>query len=137
MFKDNAVEALKKSGLKVTKPRMWIVEYLDGNKNHPTAIDIFENIRKEKKNMSFATVYNTLEILVKQGIVRQLKTDEKSCRFDPNTDLHGHFYCKYCGSLYDIEIDQKDLFKDLDRYGDIDGYEIVLYGKCNSCKKQS
>jgi len=41
MFKEKAVEALKSAGLKITKPRLWIVEYLDGNVNHPTAIDIF------------------------------------------------------------------------------------------------
>jgi Fur family peroxide stress response transcriptional regulator len=133
MFKEKAVEALRISGLKITKPRLWIVEYLDGNKTHPTAIDIFQEVRKEDKDFSFATVYNTLDILVKQGIVKQIKTEEKSCRFDPNTELHGHFYCKNCGELYDIELKQGNLLEDTTPYGKVEDYEIKFFGTCNNC----
>lgn len=136
MFKEKAVEALKSAGLKITKPRLWIVEYLDGNVNHPTAIDIFQDVRKDDKDFSFATVYNTLDVLVKQGVVKQIKTDEKSCRFDPNTNLHGHFYCKKCGRLFDIELIQNKIIDDTSTFGKVEDYEIKLFGICNNCLNQ-
>jgi len=71
----------------------------------------FSGCKKDDKDFSFATVYNTLDVLVKQGVVKQIKTDEKSCRFDPNTNLHGHFYCKKCGRLFDIEIEFKTNYR--------------------------
>jgi Fur family peroxide stress response transcriptional regulator len=133
MFKEKAVEALRNSGLKITKPRLWIVEYLDGNKNHPTAIDIFQEVRREDKDFSFATVYNTLDILVKEGIVKQIKTEEKSCRYDPNTGLHGHFYCKSCGKLFDFDLKQSNILDETTSCGKVEDYEIKFFGICNSC----
>ena len=133
MFKEKAVEALRNSGLKITKPRLWIVEYLDGNKNHPTAIDIFQEVRREDKDFSFATVYNTLDILVKEGIVKQIKTEEKSCRYDPNTGLHGHFYCKSCGKLFDFDLKQSNILDETASCGKVEDYEIKFFGICNSC----
>ncbi len=133
MFKEKAVEALRNSGLKITKPRLWIVEYLDGNKNHPTAIDIFQEVRREDKDFSFATVYNTLDILVKEGIIKQIKTEEKSCRYDPNTGLHGHFYCKNCGKLFDVDLKQTNFLDETISFGKVEDYEIKFYGICNSC----
>jgi Fur family peroxide stress response transcriptional regulator len=133
MFKEKAVDTLRSSGLKITKPRLWIVEYLDGNTTHPTAIDIFQEVRKADKDFSFATVYNTLDILVKQGIIKQIKTEEKSCRYDPNTDLHGHFYCKNCGKLFDVALNQGNMLEDTTSFGKVEDYDIKLFGICNSC----
>jgi len=56
MFKEAALSALKEHGYKITKPREWIVQYLDGNKNHPTALDIIDDIRK-MKNLSLLLLF--------------------------------------------------------------------------------
>lgn len=132
MFKEKAITALKDVGFKITKPRMWIIDFLDGNKTHPTAFDIYDAIRKEDKNFSFATIYNTLDILVKSNIVKQIKTDVKCVRFDPNTQTHGHFLCKKCNKIFDVELDNLSFLAHVN-VGKIDDVEIKFYGTCNNC----
>jgi len=132
MFTEKAIEALKKEGFKITKPRKWIVEFLSNNTSHPSAVDIYEQLRSKDKNFSFATVYNTLEVLVKSGIVRQISADPKCSRFDPDLTNHAHFYCKKCGTVHDI-FDINIGFSGLK--GEVEEYQLNLFGTCEKCKK--
>jgi Fur family peroxide stress response transcriptional regulator len=132
MFSQRAIEALKKEGFKITKPRKWIVEFLENNTSHPSAVEIYEQLRSKDKSFSFATVYNTLDVLVKSGIVRQISTDPKCSRFDPDLSNHGHFYCNKCGAVYDIfDIDIN--FNELK--GKVEEYQLNLFGICEKCLK--
>ncbi|MGA1862825.1 Fur family transcriptional regulator [Deferribacter thermophilus] len=134
MFKEKAIEALKNAGFKLTKPRMWIVEYLDGNKNHPSAVEIYDDLRKDKKYFSFATVYNTLDTLVKAGAIKQITVDPTCSRFDPDISEHGHFVCKICNKVYDLENIQIDFEKDY--IAEIEHIDLHIKGVCKNCKKQ-
>lgn len=136
MFKEAALSALKEHGYKITKPREWIVQYLDGNKNHPTALDIFDDIRKNEKSVSFATVYNTLETLVKSGVVTEIAIDSQSSRFDPDVSDHAHFVCTKCKKVFDVYSDSiKAAFKDVP--GKVESVSVVVRGECNKCMKKS
>lgn len=136
MFKEMALQALKENGYKITKPREWIIEYLDGNKNHPTALEIFDDIRKNDRSISFATVYNTLETLVKSGIVQEISVDSQSSRFDPDTTDHIHFACVKCKKVIDIF---DDSFVSSLRYvpGKIYSYNVIIKGECEDCISKS
>jgi len=132
MFKEDALELLKKSGYKVTKPREWIVEALDGNTSHPSAMEIFDQLRNNNKSFSFATVYNTLDTLVKSGAVKQVTADPQCSRYDPNTFSHGHFYCKKCGKVsdvFDINMDMASASVS----GKVEEYELNIFGICEKC----
>ena len=132
MFRERAIETLKKKGFKITKPRVWIVEFLHGNTSHPSATEIYEQLRIRNKNFSFATVYNTVDTLVKSGIIKQVTADPKCARFDYDVSSHGHFYCKECGSVHDLfEIDVEVN----DKVGDIESFELTATGKCSKCIK--
>jgi Fur family peroxide stress response transcriptional regulator len=132
MFKEKALQSLKEAGFKVTKPRKWIVEFLDGNKNHPSAIEIYDTLRAQDKKFSFATVYNTLETLVETGVVKQVTVDPQCSRFDPDINPHGHFYCKSCGKVEDLfDVDIK-LGGDAEQNNVLD-YELNVYGICKDC----
>lgn len=132
MFKEQAIEALKKEGYKITKPRKWIVEFLDNNTSHPSAVDIFDQLRSKDKNFSFATVYNTLDALVKAGIVKQVSSDPKCGRFDPDISEHAHFYCKKCEKVYDIF----DVDINFDNsIGKVEEYQLNVVGTCSKCEK--
>lgn len=136
MFKDIAIAALRGNGYKITKPREWIVEYLDGNKNHPTALEIFDDIRKSDKSISFATVYNTLETLVKSNIVNEITIDSQSSRYDPDISSHVHFLCEKCKKVIDIYSDKiKPILEDMP--GKVSGFNIIVRGECDNCIKKS
>lgn len=132
MFKEEALKSLREAGYKITKPREWIVEYLDGNTSHPSAIEIYDNLRLQEKSFSFATVYNTLETLVKTGVVQQLSVDPQCSRYDPDTSSHGHFYCKTCGDVIDI-FDAGIELGTGSNANRIDTYELNLFGTCKEC----
>lgn len=123
-------------GFKLTPQRLAILGYLDGNKDHPSAEDIYTEISKIFPTMSFSTVYNTLEALRRRGSVLELTIDPDKKRFDPNTEPHHHLICVRCKKIVDIHRDYKLPVA----YEDIDGFEVIgnhieFYGVCPNCKK--
>src|SRR5687768_7683521 len=92
---------LKRSGLKLTPQRIAIVRELDGDESHPTAQELYERLRPAFPTMSFATVYNTLDALAKNGLIRTIRLGS-AVRFDPNTTAHHHAVCDACGVIVDL-----------------------------------
>lgn len=129
------MEKYKKSGLKLTPQRLAILKYLEGNKEHPSADDIYRTISKDFPTMSFATVYNTLEALRRHGQIMELNFDPFKKRFDPNPKPHHHVICIRCQRILDVpneyslappEIKSEDF--------EILGSHIEFYGICSKCK---
>lgn len=129
------MERYKSIGIKLTPQRVAILEYLEGNKEHPSAEDIYREVSKKFPTMSFATVYNTLETLRQRGSILELTIDPDKKRFDPNTEPHHHLMCLKCKRVVDIHGDYK-----LDvPNGEMAGFEIIgnhieFYGICPKCR---
>jgi len=129
------VQKYRDKGLKLTPQRLEILKYLDGNKCHPSAEDIYKEIRNKFPMMSFATVYNTIETLKKRGELVELTIDPERRHYDPDTSHHHHLICKTCKKILDIHSDfsinipeeQKGTFEVL-------GNHIEFYGICPTCK---
>ncbi|MDI6801304.1 MAG: transcriptional repressor [Thermodesulfovibrionales bacterium] len=130
------MEKYKDIGLKLTPQRLAILGYLEGNKEHPSAEDIYKAVSKKFPTMSFATVYNTLETLRERGEVLELTIDPNKKRFDPNTKFHHHLICLKCKKIIDIHSDYNLDISKSDRAGfEIVGNHIEFYGICQKCKK--
>jgi len=122
-------------GLKLTPQRMAIFDYLDGNKDHPSAEQIHKAIASRLPSMSLATVYNTLRTLKEKGGVRELTIDPARKRYDPDTGLHHHLICVACGNIKDIQLDYDiKLPKSVSRNFTLFNTQIELYGVCTGCK---
>ena len=63
-------EALRTAGCRITPQRKAILDYLAGTDAHPSANQVYEEAKKQYAGLSLATVYNTLEILVKMGLIK-------------------------------------------------------------------
>ena len=127
----------KKNFKKLTPQRLAILEYLEGNKSHPSAADIYKGVSKKYPMMSFATVYNTLEKLREKGQVLELSIDTGTKRFDPNATPHHHLICVNCKTITDVH--RKfvlDLQEDESYDYDIIGNHVDFYGICPKCKKR-
>lgn len=123
-------------GLKPTPQRLAILDYLDGNKDHPSAEEIYKAVSKRFPTMSFATVYNTLEALKRRGGVLELTIDPEKKRFDPNTEPHHHLICISCKKIVDIHKDFKlSVPKEKTAGYRIIGNHIEFYGLCPKCGK--
>ena len=127
----------KKNFKKLTPQRLAILEYLEGNKSHPSAADIYKVVSKKYPMMSFATVYNTLEKLREKGQLLELSIDTGKKRFDPNATPHHHLICVNCKTITDVH---RNFVLDLQE-GERCDYEIIrnhvdFYGICPKCKKR-
>ncbi len=83
---------LKESGLKITPQRVAILEAIIMLKNHPTAENIIDIIRKSHPNISTATVYKVLDVLVESKLINKVKTDKDIMRYDAVLEKHHHIY---------------------------------------------
>jgi Fur family peroxide stress response transcriptional regulator len=85
-----------------TIQKMEIEKFFYNNKNHPTAYDVYNYIKKKIPTISFATIYNNLNSMLEEGKLIEIIDGDKK-RFDPDTSPHDHFICIKCGKVYDIE----------------------------------
>ena len=131
------MEKYRGMGLKLTPQRLAILEYMEGNTNHPSAEAIHKAVSKKYPTMSFATVYNTLEALKRRGYLRELTIDPSKKRFDPNTGPHHHLICLHCRRIVDIHRPIKIQMPSAEA-GDfkILSHHVEFYGLCSKCEKK-
>lgn len=101
------LEALKiqllKSKLKPTYQRLKILDFMFGNKSHPTIDIIYKKLKASIPTLSKTTLYNTLEAFAKNSLVGKV-TIGQEIRFDGITTWHHHFLCEKCNNIVDINV---------------------------------
>ena len=128
---------LVEKGLKVTPQRMAILEAIQHLGNHPTAENISDYIRKNHPNISVATVYKVLDVLVENNLIRRVKTEKDVMRYDAVLESHHHIYCTDSDNIEDYFDD--DLDRMLQAYFEqkkltnfqIEDIKLQIIGKCN------
>ncbi len=94
--------------MKVTPQRVRILEAVYTLDNHPTAEQILSYIRIQDPNIGAGTVYNVLDILVQNQIIKRVKTEKEAMRYDGILENHHHLYCKECDYIEDYPNAQLD-----------------------------
>ena len=121
-----------------TAQRAAILEYLKNNRHHPNVEDIYEYVLKNLSTISRTTVYNTIDLLKKEGLIHEVAVrNHKGRRFDSNPLPHDHLICNICGNIVDIDgdADHSSLLTKKQRLGfDIKETSIAVYGVCPNCK---
>lgn len=126
----------KDTKFKLTPQRLAVIRYLEGNSEHPSADDIYKAVLQKFPTMSFATVYNTLDALKKQGNVLELTVDPLRKRFDPHPEPHHHLICIRCKKIIDIHLDYNLHIPNEKKMGfELVGNHIEFYGVCPECKR--
>jgi Fur family peroxide stress response transcriptional regulator len=105
MNKEKLISKLRKNGYKVTPQRLAICEEVLSSDSHPTAEQIFNRVSKEYPAISMTTVYHTLDMLKKLDLVSELRFNNQSSRYDPNTSIHVNVICQHCGKIWDYKSD--------------------------------
>ena len=121
-----------------TAQRAAILEYLKNNRHHPDAVDIYEYVSKKLSTISRTTVYNTIDLLEKEGLIYEVAMrHHEGRRFDSNPVPHDHLICDICGNIVNVEvdIDHDVLLTKKQKQGfDIREARIRFYGVCPNCK---
>lgn len=133
---EKLISRYRTKGLKLTAPRLYILKFLEGNTSHPSAGDIHREIKKEHPTVSFATVYNTLEVLRDIGEVLELNIDPERRHYDPNATSHHHLMCIRCHRIEDIFEDYTNIRvpKDIEKRVKVIGMNVNFYGVCDKCQ---
>jgi Fur family peroxide stress response transcriptional regulator len=90
-------------GIKATLPRIVIYRALLKFSYHPSAEEIYDIIRKKHPGVSLATIYKTLDVLVKSNLANKVVTDEDKVRYDARMDEHIHLYCQESKKIIDYD----------------------------------
>ncbi len=124
--------------MKYSKQRELVYEYVNSVKSHPTAQNVYENIRQKSPNISLGTVYRNLENLSNQGKIKRIKSIDKNDRFDADITEHYHARCEKCGKIYDIYMDSvlEYLNKDVEKIlnCEVTSKDIIFNIICQDCK---
>lgn len=102
--RDTLTKRLTDSGLRPTPQREVVFKVILEKRTHPTADEIFAQVKAQMPTISLATVYNCLETLVQNGLVRQVNFDRAPTRYCPNLHEHAHFHDEVTGEVHDIEV---------------------------------
>lgn len=131
-------EVLRKNGYKVTPQRLAVFSAIDQNTTHPNAEAIYRILQPRYPSMSLATIYKTMEIFAKIGVVQVLQCAEDAHRYDFNTHAHAHIRCTQCNNVVDVDMDQDALFKlAADQTGfNVDTAHVSFTGICPECQKK-
>ncbi len=141
---------MKKAGLRLTAPRLSIIDVLIHSDNHPSAEEIYLALRRQykKHTIGLTTIYRTLDILVQLGIVYKFDFGDGRTRYElsegPNGfHHHHHLVCNGCGHIVDYTdfIDEEKELLDRTEKGlakkynfSIHHHLIQFYGLCEHCR---
>jgi Fe2+ or Zn2+ uptake regulation protein len=127
-------EQLGATGLRLTPQRQQVYDVLLQKCDHPTAEEVFMRAKKHMPEISHATVYNCLDALVKSGLARQVTVDRGATRFCPNMHEHGHFHCRVCETVFDVDLPVQEI--ELPRGFKAEHHELAIHGLCADCAKK-
>jgi len=134
---------LKAQGLRFTRTRELVWKEVQIHPEvHRNAADIYQSLKKKGYRVSLATIYRTLNLLVKSGLVRSEDLGEKHSHFEPETlgTAHGHLICLGCGRVQEFE--EKRITTKLKAIGRRHGfylekYSLQVFGFCKHCRWSS
>lgn len=126
------------AGIKFSRQREAIIDYLRNTKDHPTADMVYTHVRELYPKVSLGTVYRNLNLLAEEGEILRLTQVNGPDRFDGNIEPHYHFVCNHCKQIRDLKTTSLEHINTLASVGFdglVESHQILFYGICPICKK--
>jgi Fur family ferric uptake transcriptional regulator len=132
-------QELRKAGLKVTLPRVKILQILESSETkHLSAEDVYKALIEADEDVGLATVYRVLTQFETAGLVMRHHFEGGSSVFElDSADHHDHIVCQACGSVEEFfdEVIEEQQEKIAKKYGfKITDHSMYLYGLCKECQ---
>lgn len=135
---EQLVEILKKHHVRVTEQRLAVLKAVMQTNVHPTAAEIYEQLKGYFPSMSLATVYNNLRVLTTEHVIVELRASSDSARYDYFSDgsQHYHAVCRVCGKIVDFPYpelsDVESAAARLVHFHET-SHQMEVYGVCDEC----
>jgi len=137
---EQMIRVLKDKGCRLTPQRLTILRILSKSEGHPSAEQIFEQIRADYPTTSLATIYKTLSLLKNVGEVLEVTFANVGSHYDGNKPYpHPHLICTKCGQILDPELGTTEgISQEIARQT---GYKIThqqlnFFGLCPQCQQE-
>jgi Fe2+ or Zn2+ uptake regulation protein len=129
---ERVAETLRESGVQPSAQRVAVAQYVLRTDAHPSAEQVLTQVRRSFPMLSRATVYNTLNVLVAKGLLRELVLAPGKVVFDPKTGAHHHFIDERTGRILDVpweavRVSRVDSLPGLD----VHEYQVVMRGRAS------
>ncbi len=135
---DELVNKLREHEYRLTPQRIALLRLLASSEGHPSASQLYDQIKDQFPTTSLATVYKTLNVLKEIDEVLELRFSDGNNRYDGNKPYpHPHLVCVNCQKILDLEVSRvQDLIQEVAQSS---GYQIVshrldFYGLCPDCR---
>jgi Fur family ferric uptake transcriptional regulator len=132
---------LRDHRLPVTRPRELIAEIVFQSEDHLSVEGIERKLKERGAHAGTATVYRTLDVLVRSGLVRAHDFGEGFKRYEPMPAqaYHEHLICLRCGKV--VEFANERLERMLPLLADEVGFQhqrhrVEIYGLCRDCRER-
>ena len=127
---------LKDAGLKVTHPRVKILELFQSNPDsHLSADEIHNNLIKKDENIGLATIYRVLTQLEEAGLIQKNHFDDNSSSYGIKKQHHDHLICTVCGKIVEFtDNDLEELQEKISKRHNfvLDTHVMTLFGICSN-----
>jgi Fur family transcriptional regulator, ferric uptake regulator len=135
----DTIAELSEKGYRMTPQRMLILEAIEATHEHISAEEIYAKVIKKYPHVNISTVYRTLELLKKLGLVTETDFGGGQVRYHPaEKGHHHHLVCRNCGRIIDLDEDELSQLKDilLLKYKfNADLKHLAITGQCAVCDK--
>lgn len=121
---------LREHGIQPTPQRLAVAEYVLKTEDHPSADEVWVQVQRRCPTLSRATVYNTLNLFARKGLLKLQNVRDNAVAFDPNTERHHHFIDEDTGKVYDIPWETLAVSGEGNLKGyDVHDYQVILRGR--------
>lgn len=127
--------SLRDKGYKLTPQRREIIKLLARDMSHPGARDILQKVRKAVPRISMSTVYYTLDMMKKEGLIQELEYYDADNRYDINISDHINLVCTKCGKIADFTGDLPSFSRAVEKETGFKPARMRFeyYGVCREC----
>ena len=131
------VDRLRTRSVRVTPQRLAIAEAVLNSTDHPTVQQIYERVRNNFPSMTLATIYSTLGVLERSGLIQELPFERMS-RYEPNMEPHVNLVCIGCENVMDADSGQEAVVRLKNRILNESNFQVAwqrvdFYGWCPNC----
>ncbi len=132
------VRKLREQGYRLTPQRLMILSAIESSDAHISAEEIYAQVVAKYPHVNISTVYRTLELLKRLGLVTETDFGEGRVRYHPaGKGHHHHLVCQECGAIIDLDESVLTPIKDvlLREYKfSADLRHLAIFGRCAKCR---
>jgi Fe2+ or Zn2+ uptake regulation protein len=131
------MKELAGQGLRATRQRVALLRLLRESREHPTVVELHEQLRGEQRRVSRKTVYEILDSFVRAGLASCPGEGATPARYEANREPHDHARCRKCGRLFDLPASRvwqhRSTRRSLDGFR-VESVTVTLRGVCRDCR---